>query len=97
MATDLQKAIIRYLSQGGSIVTMGRGRYTVRDQNKCSVIRLEYNTIFRIKNYLVKKEYKNSSMWVLNKRAVIALRKNHAFKKIYLENRKKINEEIPTI
>jgi len=93
MATDLQKAIIRYLSQGGSIVTMGRGRYTVRDHNKVSHIRCAYETIFRIKSYMVKKSYKNSSMWVLNKRAVIALRKNHSLKKIYLENRKKVIHE----
>jgi hypothetical protein len=88
MPTLKQKAVIRYLSQGGSIVTMGRGVYTVRDQDRISKLRCEYNTIFRLKNYLVKKIYKKSACWLLNKKAVIALRKNHSFKKIYLENRK---------
>jgi hypothetical protein len=89
MATWKQKVIIRFLAAEGSIVTAGRGKYSVRDSAKNTVLRCDYNTIFRIKNFLKKKTFKNSSMWHLNKAEVLKLRKNHSFKKIYLDQRGK--------
>lgn len=103
MATIKQKVIIRYLAAEGSIVTMGRGRYVVRDSEKNSLMRFDYNTVFRIKNFLKKKTFKHSSMWVLNKAEILKLRKNHSFKKIYLDQRGKpavqrwVNPEDATI
>jgi hypothetical protein len=96
MATEVQKSIIRYLSQDGSIVTMGRGKYAVRDGEKITRFRCTYDTIFRVKNYLRKVQFKKSTMWVLNKSEVLKLRKNHSFKKIYLEHRKNNSYEQPT-
>lgn len=90
MATVKQKKVIELLAQGGSIVATGRGVYTVRNQDKLSILRCDYNTIFRVKRFLVKKAFKKSWCWVLNKSAVIELRKNHTFKKIYLLNRKSL-------
>jgi len=87
MPTVKQKVIIRFLSAGGSIVTMGRGKYAVRDTAKNTVLRCDYNTIFRIKNFLRKKVFKQSTMWELDKAAILKLRKNHSFKKIYLDQR----------
>jgi len=89
MATVIQKMIIRHLSAGGSIVTAGRGKYTVRDEAKNPVYRCAYETIFRIKPFLKKKTFKASCMWHLNKAEILKLRKNHSFKKIYLDHRKK--------
>lgn len=88
MATFKQKKVIEILAQGGSIIAMGRGVFTIRDEKKLTVLRCDYNTIFRLKHFVVKRTYKKSACWLLNKRAVIALRKNHSFKKIYLQNRK---------
>lgn len=92
MATMKQKAIMCYLSQDGSIVSMGRGKFAVRDGNRVTMLHCDYNSIYRIRYFLKKKQFKNSWCWQLNKSEVLKLRKNHTFKAIYLEQRKNFKQ-----
>lgn len=90
MPTAIQKRIFAELCNGGHLVASGVNKYTLRDFKCNPISRVREATVWSMKELMKKVKLAKSCKYVLNKKAVIALRKNSFYKKFYTGQRVKV-------